>query len=111
MADLDSDNPDDFETTAGSYRRQSGELGTAGAEMGQPGPVTPGVFTGRTQMANDINTALTTAGQKMTEAAQGVGAYGSVSSQVGKLYKRHRELSTQVLGGVINDGGETTGGN
>jgi hypothetical protein len=102
MSDLDMQDIQMFFATAGSYRGQSGDLSGTAATMREPSPVTPGPFIGRTELAAALNEAHDIAGAVIDRMAQGVGAYAGATDQIGNEYRNTKELSTELLGSVLN---------
>jgi hypothetical protein len=91
-----------FGATADQHRQQGAQLQGAADTMSQPSPVVAGGITGRTKMANLLNEAHTMAGTKMTTAVQGFGAYSGTLTAIGEESRRTSELTTEILGSIIN---------
>jgi hypothetical protein len=105
MSDLDAEDVELFHATAGTYGGLAGDLSTAATDARRPSPLTPGGIYGRTPAANDLTKALMMVGDKLDVASQGVTAYSGATTRVGTLYQNHSDLSTQLLGSVINANG------
>jgi hypothetical protein len=101
-ADIDLRNIPMFGATADQHRQQGTQLQTAADAMAQASPVAAGGITGRTEMANLLNEAHTTAATKMTTVVQGFGAYSGTLTAIGEESRRTSELTTAVLGSIIN---------
>lgn len=105
MSDLNADDPEMFFATAGTLQGLAGDLSTAATDARRPSPLNPGGIYGRTPAANDLTKALMMVGDKLDVGSQGITAYSGVTTRVGTLYENHREVSTQLLGSVINTNG------
>jgi hypothetical protein len=103
MAELDADNPEHFAQAADVYVQQAGEL-TGKANQARRGTsVQTGGITGREDLVRDLNNAFVMVGDKMEQDSQGIQAYASATRRVGDLYQSQLDVSTQLLGTVLND--------